>query len=129
MESSGLQIRDFDRPDMPSLLTSVAADERERAAFGIIGIKKGGEVTSYNAFEQRLAGLSAESVLGRDFFIEVAPCTNNFLVRERFVAAWESGETLDAVIPYTFSYRMKSTKVILRMIVQGEHSWLLVKLA
>lgn len=128
MEASGLQISDFERPDIPSLLTNLPADEIDGAGFGIIGLMPGGEVISYNAFEQRLAGLSAESVLGRDFFVEVAPCTNNFLVRERFIAAWERGEPLDALLPYTFSYRMKSTKVILRMIVHGDHSWLLVKL-
>ncbi len=96
--------------------------------FGVVGLDAPGTVTAYNQFEQKLAGLSLQEVAGRDFFVEVAPCTNNFLVRERYIQAWEAGTELDACIDYVFSYRMKPTPVTLRLLVRGQRGWLLVQL-
>ena len=50
-------------------------------------------------------------VIGRRFFLEVAPCSNNAQVAQRFEAA-----TLDATIPYTLALRMKPVPVILRLL-------------
>jgi photoactive yellow protein len=65
-----------------------------------------------------------ESVLGRNFFTQVAPCTNNFMVAERYV---ENG-ALDAVIDYVFTYKMKPTKIRLRLLKRdgGDSQFLLV---
>jgi len=44
-----------------------------------------GEVVAYTAWESRMAGLSRERVLARNFFADAAPCINNCLGAERFL--------------------------------------------
>jgi hypothetical protein len=60
----------------------VAADTTvlNALSFGVIGMALDGTVTSYNAAESHLAGLTPARVIGRHFFSAVAPCANNFMV-------------------------------------------------
>jgi photoactive yellow protein len=105
--------------DHPALLDDLEkADTQalDAADFGVVRMQPDGTVTAYNAYESRLSGLSSASVLGRCFFTEVAPCTNNFMVAERFS---DPGE-LDAKIDYIFTYRMKPTKVRLRLLRRAQ---------
>lgn len=118
----------FDDPHMGDALERASPEQFEHAPFGIVELDRDSTVVIYNQFEQQLAGLSPDDVIGRDFFVDVAPCTNNFLVRERFIDAWDRSVPLDAMVPYTFSYRMKATRVLLRLLVRGERGWMLVKL-
>ena len=93
-----------------------AADDAalDALSFGVIAMSEDGTVTSYNITESRLSGLTRESVVGRNFFSSVAPCTNNFLVAHRF----ETEPVLDAVIDYVFTTFMKPTAVRLRLLKQ-----------
>jgi photoactive yellow protein len=86
----------------------------DTAPFGVIAMAEDGTVTSYNAAESRLSGLTPAKVIGRHFFSAVAPCTNNFMVAYRF----ETEPVLDAVIDYVFTLRMQPTKVRLRLLKQ-----------
>jgi photoactive yellow protein len=43
---------------------------------GVIQLDQQGKVLRYNEFEARLAGLTKERVIGKNFFKEVAPCTD-----------------------------------------------------
>lgn len=117
----------FGATDLIDHLTSASPASLDDLPFGVVAMARGGEVTAYNAFEQRLSGLQASRILGRDFFTEIAPCTNNYMVRERFVDAWETGADLDVEIPYTFSFRMRPTRVVLRLLVRGARGFLVVK--
>lgn len=80
--------------------------------FGVIGFDEDEAVTHYNEHESLLAGLDLDAVLGRDVFVEVAPCMNNFMVSERFV----DEEELDEVVDYVLTLKMKPTKVQLRLL-------------
>ncbi len=71
-----------------------------------------GVVTAYNPCEASLSGLSPATVIGRNFFLDVAPCTNNFLVAQKFLDHPELDETLD----YVFTFRMRPTSVQLRLL-------------
>ena len=86
--------------------------ELDSLPFGVIGFDAGGDVQVYSATESRLAGLSADRVIGRHFFGAVAPCMNNFLVAQRF----EDETTLDQTIDYVLTLRMRPTPVRLRML-------------
>jgi photoactive yellow protein len=85
--------------------------------FGVIGMTPDGIVTSYNSAESRLAGLTPAHVIGRHFFSAVAPCTNNFMVANRF----ETEAMIDDIIDYVFTLRMQPTKVRLRLMKQRGH--------
>jgi photoactive yellow protein len=51
-------------------------------------------------------------VLGRNFFVQVGPCTDNALIAGRFRGAVE----LDTELDYVFALRMQHTPVRLRML-------------
>ena len=57
-------------------LTVVPADVFEGLPFGVIRLTGDGVVEAYNDTEARHARRPAASVIGRNFFNEVAPCTN-----------------------------------------------------
>ena len=118
----------FDDTNLTEFLKVADNESIDALPFGVVRLQKPGQVTAYNRFEQELAGLSREDVLQKDFFTEIAPCTNNFMVRERFMDQWESGQECDEQIDYVFSYKMRKTKVRLRIIVSGEDGWLAVRL-
>ena len=117
----------FEAPDVITWLNAAQPAELDAAPFGIVAMEAMGIIRFYNRFEEELAGLDRSDVVSRDFFVDVAPCTNNFMVREPYVEAWEHGRSLDEIIRYTFSYRMKATPVRLRMLVSDRRGWLLVE--
>ena len=82
-----------------------------------------GNVVHYNKTESHYAGLSPERVLGLNFFTDVAPCTNNYLVGGRF-----EEDQLDERLDYVFTLRMKPTPVTLRLLKspQAQQQYILV---
>ena len=92
--------------------------------FGVVAMADDGTVMSYNRAESQLSGLASASVIGRHFFSQVAPCTNNFMVAYRF----ETEPILDAVIDYVFTFIMQPTAVKLRLLKQPgrRHMYLVV---
>ncbi|MGH9510580.1 MAG: PAS domain-containing protein [Terriglobales bacterium] len=51
-------------------------DEFNSLPFGAIQLDTDGMVLKYNGYESRLAGVKKENAVGKNFFTEVAPCTN-----------------------------------------------------
>ena len=84
----------------------------DELSFGVIGLTQAGDVDVYNLTESRLAGLAVANVKGRNFFSEVGICMNNFMVAQRF----QDEPTLDAVISYVLTLRMRPTPVKLRLL-------------
>lgn len=97
----------------------------DQVDFGVIRMDRNGVIKAYNAYEQELSGNQLSEVLEKDFFKQIAPCTNNFMVAEKY----HSDQELDEEIDYVFTYRMQPTKVKLRMLAnpEEEHQYLLVK--
>lgn len=98
--------------DLLTKLEGASNEELDALAFGVIAMDASGKVDAYNRFEAALSGLSQASVVGQNFFTAVAPCTNNFLVAQRFL----DEPTLDATIDYVFTLKMRPTKVVLRLL-------------
>ena len=69
----------------------------------------------YNQYESVRAGIRREWVVGRNFFEAVGPCTNNYLVSQRFL---DEGE-LDEFLDFVFTLRMAPTPVRLRMMARA----------
>ena len=102
----------FDSPTLLTELENATAAALDTADFGIVRMKSDGAALAYNPYESRLSGLSPEGVFGKNFFTQIAPCTNNFMVAERYNAPG----ALDATLDYVFTYKMKPTKVRLRLL-------------
>jgi photoactive yellow protein len=91
-----------------------AADDAtlDGLTFGVVGLDGSGITTRYNLRESRLAGLSRDTVVGQDFFMTTGICMNNFLVAQRF----EDEASLDVVLDYVLTLRMRPTPVKLRLL-------------
>ena len=79
--------------------------ELDRLPFGAIQLSTEGTVMKFNQYEAGLTGRDPKAVVGRNFFTEVAPCTN---VRE-FAGKFREGvarQSLHEVFPYRFDFKM-----------------------
>ncbi len=87
-------------------LSGLSDAEIDRLPFGLISVDHQGTIEQYNAYESRMARLSKERVVGRNFFRDVAPCTavQAFMGRfERFAnESGEGAESFDYVFPFAF---------------------------
>ncbi len=102
----------FDAPTLLQDLQHATPEQLDAAPFGIVRMDSAGVVAAYNRYESNLSGISPDSAFGRNFFTEIAPCTNNFMVAERYAA----GGDLDELVDYVFTYRMAPTRVKLRLL-------------
>jgi photoactive yellow protein len=116
---------EFADPEIGPALDKCDESSLDTLDFGVIRMTLNGVVVGYNALESRLAGLAPARVLGKHFFTEVAPCTNNYLVASRY----EECAALDERLPYVFTLRMRPRNVEIRLVkaVGSEHQYLLVK--
>jgi photoactive yellow protein len=116
----------FSDPELFDALDGSDEAAFNQLEFGAIALRKGGMVERYNDVEARWSGLRPESVIGKNFFTQVAPCTNNEIVAARFLSEYR----LDRVVEYVFTYRMILTRVRLRLLKRPSSPlmYLLVKL-
>ncbi len=115
---------EFDSADLRSRLDAADVDIDD-LPFGLVVMNHDHAVVSYNRAESQLSGLDADRVLGRHFFEEVGPCTNNFLVAQRYAEV----DDLDETIEYVFTFRMAPTPVRLRLMASpgATHRYLAVQ--
>jgi photoactive yellow protein len=110
-----------------SQLPNVSRSSADAAPFGIVQVDDGGNIQLYNKWESDMAGVPVPSAEGRNFFTQVAPCTNNRLVFGKFKDGVASG-SLDTEFNYTFTYKMKPTNVTIRLFrhAPSRTNWVLV---
>ena len=102
--------------------------ELDALPFGAIRLDRNGQVLSYNATEARLTGRDPKRVIGRNFFTEVAPCTNVQAFAGRFREGVAKGE-LHAIFPYRFDFQMAPRDVTVTLFYskQTESAWVFVR--
>ena len=99
-------------------LDAMSDEDLDALEYGVVKMDLSGNVTGYNKAESDAAGFTKDRVLGRNFLEEVAPCTNNFMVAERF----RSEDELSDEIDYVFTLRMRPTPVKLQMLKSASSS-------
>ncbi len=114
--------------DLLGRLASLKDSDVDTLGFGAIKLDKGGKILVYNAYESKLTGVKPENAVGRNFFTEVAPCTN---VRE-FAGAFHEGvqrKSLSKIFRYTFDHNMAPTKVTVTLHYdpKGDAAWVFVR--
>jgi len=115
----------FNFPQAFQTLETMDQAAMDQEDFGIVRMNSMGMINAYNKYELALSGHQLHEVLDKDFFQQIAPCTNNFMVAERY----SSEANLDEEMDYVFTYRMKPTKVKLRLLArpEEENQYLLVR--
>jgi photoactive yellow protein len=108
----------FADPGLLDTLESAPLDVIDDLGFGLIVMDRDGQVLGYNQAESKLSGLPAGEVIGRNFFVEIGPCTNNYLIAERYRDSASQETSLDEQLDYVFTYRMAPTPVRLRLLAR-----------
>jgi photoactive yellow protein len=118
----------FEMEDLENAMSDLSDKEIDNLMFGAIELDAEGTILRYNIAESELTGRKAEDVIGRNFFNDVAPCTNSDEFSGRFFNGVKTGE-FNAVFEYVFDYQMEPTKVRIIMIksVTQDTYWLLIK--
>ncbi len=95
--------------------------------FGIIKIDDEGVIEFFNRYESDLSGVDPDDAVGRNFFTQVAPCTNNRLFRGRFKKGLRRDD-LDETFTYTYTYKMRPTLVDIHLYRDDAgHNWIMVE--
>lgn len=118
----------FGKEDVDNVLARMTPQELDGLAFGAIQLDARGTVLAYNATEASITGRSAVDVVGRNFFRDVAPCTDTPRFRGVFDEGVRAG-TLNTMFEYVFDYRMSPTRVKIHMkkAIVGDTYWIFVK--
>jgi photoactive yellow protein len=114
----------FSEAHLGELLDQVSDSGLDDLAFGVVKMDLTSKVLAYNQAESRIAGVAPQQAIGKHFFSQVAPCTNNFMVASRF-----DQSPLDEELDYIFTYVTTPTRVRLRLLRASEsaYQYLLVK--
>lgn len=87
----------------PSIEPAILEACLDRLPIGAIIVDDEGVVRRFNRYEEQLSGRSREDVIGRPFFSDVAPCTNDIELGAKFRRGIADGE-LDIDIEFSFPY-------------------------
>ena len=93
----------------------MTAEELDRAPYGMIQLDATGRILHYNAVESKLASLSREDAIGKQFFTEVAPCTKV----QDFYGRVKEGvirESLDTSFRFHFAFKQNPRDVTVRLL-------------
>ena len=123
-----MEFIEFGKDDIENALRNISDDQLNRLAFGAIQLDAAGKILQYNATEGSITGRDPKAVIGKNFFTDVAPCTNTKAFKGVFDAGVKSG-ALNTMIEYVFDYNMAPTrvKVHLKKALVGESFWVFVK--
>lgn len=118
----------FGGDDIENSLAKMDDKALDKLAFGAIELDGNGKIIHYNAAEGTITGRDPKSVIGKNFFTEVAPCTQSKEFQGRFKDGVKSGD-LNTMFEYVFDYQMKPTKVKVHMkkAMTGQSYWIFVK--
>lgn len=117
----------FQGDRLDAQLGQAVPEDLNRADFGIIKIDDDGEILFFNQYESDLSGVAPEDAVGKNFFTEIAPCTNNRLFRGRFKKGLRKDD-LDATFTYTYTYRMRPTLVTIHLYRDSRGAnWIMVQ--
>ena len=91
-------------------LSRMTEEELDSLPYGAIKLSPYGTILSYNETEGRLTGRTPKRVLGRNFFLDVAPCTDVQEFRGRFMElANESGISIFHEFSFEFPFESPLT--------------------
>ncbi len=118
----------FIEPTFLTKLGSLGQAEADAMSFGIVKVEDTGKILLYNKFESELANVPIPTAVGRNFFTEIAICTNNRLFYGKFKEGIAKRE-LDTSFSYVFTYKMKPTNVMIHLYQDpsSKTNWIFVK--
>lgn len=126
--NTSLELVSFGKTDIENVLARLDPAQLNQLAFGAVEVDATGKILKYNATEGAITGRDPKAVIGRNFFRDVAPCTNRPAFKGVFDDGVQSGR-LNTIFEYVFDNRMAATKVKVHMkrALSGQTYWIFVK--
>jgi len=122
-----MQFVAFGSDDIANIFAKLSPAELDEIPYGVIQVDRSGTILIYNHALGAVARLDPKSVIGKNFFREVAPCTAETGFRERFEKGVAAGN-LNVVFEWrTGKYSMPVVQVHLKQAVCGTKFWIFVK--
>jgi photoactive yellow protein len=123
-----MQLVSFGATDIENKLSNLNSKDFNDLAFGAVKLDGTGKIAMYNSAEGEITGRDPKSMIGKNFFTDVAPCTNQPGFRDKFDAGVKTGD-LNALFEWTFDYNMTPTKVQVHMkkAASGNDFWVFIK--
>jgi photoactive yellow protein len=107
-------------------LRGMSRDEFDCLPFGAILLDCEGNVRAYNRWESRMSRRAPERVVGKNFFLEVAPCTNVEAFRGKLDAMRPEVRNTH-VFDYHFDFPWGRRAVRIRFLVEStDERWVFV---
>lgn len=112
-------------------LLSMTAAEFDLLPFGIVELDATGTVLSYNRAEERLAGFDRARFLGKNFFTQVAPCTQVALFQGQYEELTRSAEVGEREFSFVFRFATGERLVAIHLLYDpaGERGIIAVRAA
>jgi len=107
---------------------SISEAELDLLPYGVIQLDTTGNVLRYNAFEAGLSGLKKENVVGKNFFKQIAPCTDLQQFHGRFRDGVAAGE-LHCTFRFHFAFKERPCDVTVTLFYNDRDRsvWVLVQ--
>lgn len=108
-------------------LEGLSREALDDLPYGVIQVDRTGRVLAYNQAEAELAGLEAATVVGKNFFTDVAPCTDVQAFAGRLRAAFDKGGFQES-FPFVFQFPAGPAFVTISFCRSEteDHAWILV---
>jgi photoactive yellow protein len=108
-------------PPPVELLLQLTHEEADALPYGLIVMDRNGVVVRYNQAESRLSGLAPSQVLGRNFFLDIAPCTRVRTFGGLYRRMVQTGEPAIAQFDFNFRFSFGEKRVFVQLAYSQEH--------
>lgn len=109
-------------------ISAMNPEQLDALPFGVIRLDATGKVLTFNSSEAKLTGRDPKRVIGKNFFTQVAPCTNVKAFAGRFREGMAKKE-MHIIFPYRFDFEMapRDVSVTLFYSAQNDSAWVFVR--
>ena len=126
-----MEIIQFDGVDINEVINRMPDKVKNDLPFGLLKLDPVGTILEYNMGQEAITGIRAKDVIGKNFFLDVAVCTQRPEFYGRFKEGLAKG-VLNQIFDYVFEYRMVPTRVRVHMFTSTDQRgekiiWLMVK--
>jgi photoactive yellow protein len=110
------------------LIDSLSPAELDLLPFGVIQLDQEGKIVQYHDYESRLAGIAKSTAIGKNFFTELAPCTDVQEFHGRFKEG-ASRRQLYETFRYHFAFKRNPRDVSVTLFYSKitESTWVFIR--
>ena len=101
-----MNIFQYEGVDLSEVVARLPSDERNVLPFGLVKLDKTGLILEYNMAEAEISGIRPQDVIGKNFFLDVAICTQ----RPEFYGIFRQAMDGSGFINQIFNYEFQNAR-------------------